>query len=145
MTPALSRFLLLFVFSLLCLQPALAQQAARATLTGTVMDPNSAVVHGARVIATQSALGVRRETVTNAEGVYVFSDMLPGEYELRVEAAGFNPNVSNVPVLLTVGQSATMNVSLSVNLSDINIVCIFYAVNLGRAVDRKSTRLNSSH
>jgi hypothetical protein len=136
MTPALSRSLVVFLLLLAGLHgPALGQQAARATLTGSVSDPNGALVTGAKVIATHETSGVRRDTVTNGDGVYVFSDMLPGEYELRVEAAGFNPNVSKVPVALAVGQSATLNVSLTVNLDDPNIICILYVTNASPAID----------
>src|SRR5947207_7653710 len=123
MTPALSRSLAVLVFFLVC-SPALAQQAARATLTGTVTDPAGAVIAGATVITTDKASSIRRETLTNDQGLYVFSDMLPGEYELRVEAKSFNPNVSKVPVPLKVGQAVTLNVQLSVNSNDPNIICI---------------------
>src|ERR1043165_5559608 len=159
MTPALFRSLpVLVLFLLLSSSVALGHQAARATLTGTVSDPNGAVVSGATVIATQRTSSIRRETVSNDEGLYVFSDMTPGEYELRVEAKGFNPNVSKVPVSLNVGQSTTVNVSLSVNLNDPGVICVLVITdspmeidNIGSSVqgvidsDRKSTRLNSSH
>src|SRR5688572_21635614 len=112
MTPALSRSLLVFVFSLLCFQPVLAQQAARATLTGIVSDPLGAVVAGAKITATLDGAGIRRETSTNDEGLYVFTDLVSGEYELRVEAAGFMTKVSKVPLSVKVGQSVTLNVSL---------------------------------
>ena len=140
MTPALSRSLAVFalLFAGVC-APVLAQQAARATLTGSVTDPNGALVTGAKVIATNSSSGVRRETVTNDEGVYVFSDMLPGEYELRVEAAGFNPNVSRVPVALAVGQSATVNASLSVNLADRGVICILVVDSPRPAIDNTAS------
>src|SRR5690242_10844853 len=125
MTPAFSRCLPVFILLLVFAAASVpGQQAARATLTGTVTDPNGALVTGATVIATQQASNIRRETVTNDAGLYVFSDMAPGEYELRVEAKGFNPNVSAVPVSLKVGQSTTVNVTLSVNL-DSKIICVF--------------------
>src|ERR1044072_8270384 len=125
MIPAFSRSLAALVLFLFVLPAsALGQQAARATLTGTVTDPNGALVTGATVIATQQASNIRRETVTNDQGLYVFSDMVPGDYELRVEALAFNPNVSQTPVSLQVGQSTTVNVSLTVNLKDQRTACI---------------------
>ena len=136
MTPALSRSLPVFVL-LLLLWPAvvLGQQAARATLTGTVTDPNGAVISGATVIATQASSNIRREAVTNDEGLYVFSDMPPGDYELRVEAKGFNRNVSKVPVPLKVGQLTTVNVSLTVNMSDPGIICILVITSSPKEID----------
>ena len=125
MTPALSRSLAgLLLFLIFATASVLGQQAARATLTGTVSDPNGAVISGATVIATQQGSNIRRETVTNGDGLYVFSDMAPGDYELRVEALAFNPNVSKMPVSLKVGQSATINVSLTVNTNDPRILCV---------------------
>ena len=59
MTPALLRSLVL-IFALVI--PAFAQQAAKATLTGTVIDPAGAVIQRAKVIATEQGSGIRRET-----------------------------------------------------------------------------------
>ena len=122
MTPALSRSLLVFVFSLLCFPPASAQQAARATLTGIVSDPHGAAVAGAKITATLDGAGLRRETSTNDEGLYVFTDLVSGEYELRVEATGFMTKVSKVPISVKVGQSITLNVSLDIGLTEQTVV-----------------------
>lgn len=123
MTPALSRSLAAFVLLVSCLQAsALAQQAAKATLTGTVTDPHGAVVAGVRVIATQQSAGVRRETVTNDEGLYVLADMVPGEYELRIEAQGFLTKETKAPISLKVGQSVTVNVALEIGVSESTVV-----------------------
>lgn len=123
MTPALSRSLAAIALLVFCLQaPALAQQAAKSTLTGTVTDPHGAVVAGVRVVATQQSAGVRRETVTNDEGLYVLADMVPGEYELRVEAQGFLTKETKVPISLKVGQSVTVNVALEIGVSESTVV-----------------------
>src|SRR5689334_11490185 len=140
MTPAFSRSLAaLFLFLVFAPASVLAQQAARATLTGTVTARTGAVVSGATVIATQQASSIRRETVTNDEGLYVFSDMTPGEYELRVQAKGFNPNVSKAPVPLKVGQTVTINVSLSVNLNDPGIICVLVITERPGEIDNTSS------
>ena len=112
MTPALSRSLAVGVFLVCFVAPALGQQAARATLNGTVTDPHGAVVAGVKLTATREAAGIRRETISNDQGLYVLTDLVPGEYELRAEAKGFLTRVSKVP--LNVGQSVTLNVRLEV-------------------------------
>ncbi len=123
MAPALSRFLLVLVLFLVCLHaPVLAQQAARATLTGIVTDPHGAAVPGVKITATLEAAGIRRETMSNNEGLYVLTDLAPGEYELRVEAKGFITKVSKVPISLSVGQSVTLNVPLEIGLSETQVV-----------------------
>lgn len=119
-----------FVFPVLSLllalaTPALGQQGTRATLTGVVTDPNGAVVPGVTVIATQTATGVRRQTVSNEEGLYVITDLAPGDYEIRVEAKGFLTKVSKVPVPVRVGQSFTLNASLEIGLTETTVVDLY--------------------
>src|SRR5215208_4274063 len=98
------------------------QQAANATLTGTITDPHDAVVSGVNVIATQKATGVKRDTVSNEDGLYVLSNMAPGDYDLRVEAKGFTTKVSKTAVSLKVGQTVTLNVPLEIGVNESVVV-----------------------
>jgi hypothetical protein len=101
---------------------ATSQQAANATLTGTITDPQGAVVSGVSVTATQQVTGIKRETVSNDDGLYVLSNMAPGDYELRVQAAGFKTKVSKTDVSLKVGQTVTLNVPLEIGVNESVIV-----------------------
>jgi outer membrane receptor protein involved in Fe transport len=92
-----------------------AQQAATATLNGRVLDPNGALVPGAVVAVIEKATGVKRETTTNGDGIYVLSNLAPGEYDVRVEAKGFTRKVSSAPVVLNVGQVVSLDARLEVN------------------------------
>jgi hypothetical protein len=105
--------LLCFVFVLLTTSSH-AQQAATASLTGRVFDPNGAVVPGAQVTATQTATNLKRETTTNNEGLYVLAGLPPGEYELRIQANGFSTKTSSSAISLQVGQSKTVDGTLEV-------------------------------
>ena len=107
-----------------------AQQAANATLTGTVVDPQGSVVAGASITATQTATGAKRETSSNNDGLYVFSNMVPGDYELRVEAKGFATSVSKQPVTLKVGQTVTVNVALEIGVTESIVVDLQAGVQL---------------
>lgn len=118
MRSASAVLILLFVLA----GSALGQQAAKATLTGTVTDPNGAVVAGVNVIATHTATGIRRETVSNDEGLYVLTDLAPGNYEVRVEAKGFATKSTKTPVPLQVGQTVTLNVPLQIGVSESVVV-----------------------
>lgn len=91
---------------------ASAQQATSATFSGTVKDPNGAVVSGARVLVTQKATGSRRETTTSDEGLYVVTNLPADEYEVTFEAAGFQ--MKTLDFTLQVGQVATLNTTLGV-------------------------------
>jgi Carboxypeptidase regulatory-like domain len=97
---------------------AAGQQLAVATLRGVVTDPQGAVVPGASVKVTNTATGATRETQTNSEGLYVLSNLPPGDYELRVEAKGFAAKVSKEPVRLQVGQTLTTDVPLEINVKE---------------------------
>src|SRR6185295_11844445 len=112
------------MFAILTLQvislppQVIGQQAAKATLTGTVTDPNGAVVAGVTVTATEKAIGIRRTSVSNDEGLYVLSNLTPGNYELRIEGKGFITQVTSKPVSLEVGQTVTFNASLQIGVSE---------------------------
>jgi outer membrane receptor protein involved in Fe transport len=103
--------------ALVCaLAPCLyAQQSATATLSGTITDPNGAVISGAQVTATQNATGVERVTTTNDAGVYVLTNLPPGEYDLKIQAKGFATKISQTPVVLQVGQSIKLDTTLTID------------------------------
>jgi hypothetical protein len=103
---------------------AFSQQAANATLNGTVSDPMGAIIAGAKITATQAATGIRRDAVSNQHGLYVFSNMTPGDYELTIEAAGFAVKVTKT--VLNVGQTVTLNAQLEVDVTKANVDQITY-------------------
>lgn len=114
----MKQFALLTLLTLSSFITSLGQQAASATLTGTITDPNGALISGASISATQKSTGVKRETVSNEDGLYVLSNMSPGDYELRVEAKGFTTKVSKSAVSLNVGQTVTLNVPLDIGVNE---------------------------
>jgi hypothetical protein len=100
------------VFVLFAYTAAARQQSASATLRGVITDPNGAAVPGATVRATNVATDAARETQTNDEGAYAFTNLPPGDYEVRVEATGFSRETSESPIALRVGQTVTLDVPL---------------------------------
>jgi hypothetical protein len=99
-----------------------AQQAATATLSGRVTDPNGAVIAGAKVTAAQKANGAKRGAITNAEGLYALTNLAAGEYEIIVEAQGFKTKVSSREITLQVGQAQTLDAQLEVGVVSERIV-----------------------
>jgi hypothetical protein len=87
----------LAVFVFMSEATELLSQTTRATLTGTVTDPNGAIVPGATVHATNIATNITSATKTNQEGIYTFSALPPGEYTVSVEVTGFKRNIQPVP------------------------------------------------
>jgi hypothetical protein len=102
--------------------PTFSQQAANATLTGTIVDPHGAAVPGASITATHTATGAKRETASNDSGLYVLSNMVPGDYELRIEAKGFTTKVTKTPISLKVGQTVTLNAPLEISVNESIVV-----------------------
>ncbi|HTK38464.1 MAG TPA: carboxypeptidase-like regulatory domain-containing protein, partial [Pyrinomonadaceae bacterium] len=92
-------------------------QASTADLSGTVVDPNDAVVSGATVTAKNSATGIERTVTTNSDGTYQIIGLPPGAYEITAEAATFK-KVSISPVRLTVGQSADLKIKMEIGAAD---------------------------
>jgi hypothetical protein len=68
--------------------PAAAQEA-RGTITGTVVDSSQAVVPGATVTVTNTAMGTDLVIVTNEVGFFQAPYLIPGPYRVSVELAGF--------------------------------------------------------
>src|ERR1051325_3022021 len=117
-----------------------AQQAANATLTGAITDQNGALVPGVKLTATHTDTGIKRETVTNSDGIYVFSNLPPGDYELRIEARGFTTKVTRTPVPLKVGQTLTMNVPLEIDVNESVVVDLVLYQPL---IDNSNSLINS--
>jgi hypothetical protein len=113
------------------------QQPASATLSGIVSDPAGAVVKGAAVKLTQQSTGIERETTTNDEGFYALTNLASGDYRLEVQATGFQ--VPPLSVILQVGQSTTLNVSLAVAAANVDPVIVS---DLGSPVDQTSSKVD---
>jgi hypothetical protein len=92
---------------------AASAQVPTSTLNGLVTDPKDAVVAGARVAVVSSAQGVTRETTTNADGLYGFSNLPSGSYDLRIEANGFAVSEFKDIVLLA-GRASTVDAKLQI-------------------------------
>jgi hypothetical protein len=101
----------LAAFSLLTLMVTpLAAQTFRGTILGTVLDPNGAVVLGARVTAKNINTGIERTTETDDQGNYTIAELQTGSYEVTIRQPGFQTAiVTNV----IVGVSAERRVDVS--------------------------------
>jgi len=65
--------------------------AQTGSMSGTVSDPNGAVVPNAIVKLTFDLTGEERTANSNDVGDFNFSALVPGTYTLRVQAQGFRP------------------------------------------------------
>lgn len=91
----------------------LSQTSATATVSGTVTDPQGAVIGGASVEMTDLATNVVRRTTTNEGGQYIFTAVTPGVYKITVSMQGFRQAV--IPRLkVDVAKAHLVNVTLEV-------------------------------
>jgi hypothetical protein len=86
-------------------------QSAKGGVTGTVTDPNGAVVVGATVEATSEATGEKRTATTTDQGVYTIPNLNVGAYTLTVSAPGFS-SATVQDVTVTVSFTLTRDVQL---------------------------------
>jgi hypothetical protein len=98
----------------LCLLPGILNaQSYTASVNGVVTDTSQAAVPDAKVTITDVSRNITRSATTDSAGRYVVTALPPGDYELSVEASGFNKYVQP-PFVLQVQQQATLDVRLSV-------------------------------
>ena len=84
-----------------------------AQLSGTILDPTGQVIAGASIALRDQGTNRTYTAASNARGFYVVPNLLPGQYEVTVQASGFAKSVQT-GLTLTVGQTATLDVSLKV-------------------------------
>jgi hypothetical protein len=103
---------LIFVLAVVSLAPAHAQEAG-GTILGVVTDPSGAAVASAKVRIKNVATGVERSVPTNDDGLYAAPNLVPGSYEVGVDATGFTSTVVS-GIALAIGDRREVNVSLKI-------------------------------
>ncbi|HZH33436.1 MAG TPA: carboxypeptidase regulatory-like domain-containing protein, partial [Pyrinomonadaceae bacterium] len=113
----------IFAMLLLVLSLGVANaQEFRGTITGTVSDPNGAVVPAASVTVQNVETNVSATATSNEEGSFSFPLLLPGQYKLTATAPSFQTSVrENIQV--NVGDRLTVDLQLAIGTSnEVNIV-----------------------
>jgi hypothetical protein len=98
------------VLTLVGASPALAQTGQ---VNGVITDNTGGVVPGVSVKAIETATGLSRETVTDADGRYIFTALRPTTYEMSAELSGFRTS-QRKGVLLQANQNLTVNFAIEV-------------------------------
>ena len=88
-------------------------QSDRGTITGTVADPANAVIQGAKITVRSAETGATYETVTTNTGNYTLPSLPAGNYDLTVEAPGFNRHVQT-GINVQVAQTARIDIQMKV-------------------------------
>src|ERR1700681_3048605 len=90
-----------------------AQARYRASLQGTVHDPQGAVVPDADITLTNTETSRQQQAKTNGNGVYNFNGLSPSVYIIKIEKSGFKQKVlDNIQVIAE--QANAVNVALEI-------------------------------
>ncbi len=105
--------LLLLCTSFLSSPVVLAQTADTGALTGTITDPSGGTVPDAAIKVVNVATGDTQDAVSQANGSYKASLLLPGTYRIEVSKTGFKTEVlTGISVAVT--ETRTTNIKLEV-------------------------------
>jgi hypothetical protein len=94
-------------------------QAGTGGITGVVSDATGAIVPNAAVTATNKATNQAQTTTASGEGIYRFSTLQPGLYEVKTQAASFAEQVIEVEV--QVGRITDANFTLGATGVEANV------------------------
>jgi iron complex outermembrane receptor protein len=84
------------------------------SITGIVKDPNQAVLANAQVVLTNLATKAKVKTATSEHGIYIFTALQPGTYQVSIEARGFQPKMSSE---INVAEGETFQADISLLLA----------------------------
>jgi transcriptional regulator of nitric oxide reductase len=88
-------------------------QTGNAVVSGQVKDQTGGVIPGATVTVTNIDTNVSRTATSNAEGLYVLTDLIPGRYSLSAKFSGFK-NLDRGEFTLRVGDHAVIDLQMEV-------------------------------
>jgi hypothetical protein len=112
-------FTLLLLLLLAFSTTALAQ-TYRASVRGTVYDPQHAVMRGAEIKLINRETSETRTTQTSEDGEYTLSSLSPGNYRIEVSASGFQMFAQEFP--LAVNQALRLDTMLVLSSGDFGVV-----------------------
>lgn len=88
-------------------------QSDTASLSGAITDPGAASIAGARITLLNVATRSQRTALSDAQGLYRFSLLIPGAYELTIDWPGMK-QYHNQELTLNVAQAGRLDVRLEI-------------------------------
>ena len=98
-------------------------QSGNSTIAGSVKDASDAAVASTKIQIQNVDTGVRVETITNTDGLFRVTALVPGSYRIEADAEGFD-HLTRGPLTLQVGQTLAIDLVLQVGQQNttVNIV-----------------------
>jgi Carboxypeptidase regulatory-like domain/TonB dependent receptor len=93
------------------------QAQTTGSLSGTITDQANAVVAGATVTLQTNAATGERSAVTDSNGAFDFQALLPGTYQITVEASGFKKSIAR-EIVVSVNLNTQVNVQLEIGMAN---------------------------
>lgn len=113
-------FLIAAFFMLLLPIPSVGQ-VLKGSISGTVVDPQGAVVSGAQAKAINASTGTVVTTTSDSAGLFRFNLIPTGTYKLEVSAQGFQTTVQNDILVSAGADSGLNNVQLKIGASETTV------------------------
>ncbi|MBA3694500.1 MAG: carboxypeptidase regulatory-like domain-containing protein, partial [Acidobacteria bacterium] len=104
---------LTLIFCIFALFVEVQAQSATATLSGTIVDEQNAVVSGATVTITDLAKAFERTATTGSDGNFIFTQLVPSNYTVKVSQSGFAETRAE-NVILNVNDQSNLRIQLKV-------------------------------
>lgn len=137
----LSRRPITVLFALAALVGYASAQTETGQIIGSVLDPAGANVAGAKIIVVSSSTGGERTTTSSGSGTYAVTNLLPGEYHVKVEAPGFDAFAQKV--ILAVGARVGVDAKLTIGKSSTVISVTESAVAVNTETQTLSTNIST--
>jgi hypothetical protein len=102
------------LWALLLVSPvAVKAQSTYGSISGAVSDTSGASIAGAQVTLTNAGTAEKRVQTTGNDGLYLFTNLLPGRYSLTVEKTSFK-RYTRPEIVVEVNQSAHIDAAMQV-------------------------------
>ncbi|MEJ2245973.1 MAG: carboxypeptidase-like regulatory domain-containing protein [Acidobacteriota bacterium] len=136
------KLVVLILLAVLCQTGVAAlAQTQFGTISGQVEDPSGAVVADAAVNLMNIADGLTQKSASNDSGVYVLSNVPIGEYEITIEATGFQKYIHNFK--MTVAERLVIDAQLEIGSIDEVVYVEANAASLNTVTGDLSTTLDN--
>ena len=127
---------------IVCLTSLPMLAAVTGDISGTVIDPNGAVITGANVTVKSLATGTVRTVTTSDVGQFSVPQLELGTYEVKIEKAGFKGYVEKA--IVRSGENTRLSISLALGTAEAVVSVDAVTPTLDVATAQISTSLDST-
>lgn len=101
------------VLNLVLMSDAAAHGTPAGTISGFILDPQNLAEPGANVIVDSPQMAATRSVTSNGEGAYSVPTLMPGLYNMKIEANGFK-TINLDEVVMEAEQMARLDFTLTI-------------------------------